>query len=135
MTLEGYTVQEITPWEAASGGKAVGCAATRCMASLRYQGAAGWHTLEVEYFDQMDGVSKYRLWVANQLIDEWAAGDNLPPKREANLLFRRMDGSSSTRRTISGIDLHTGDEIRIEGVPAGGEAAGFDYIEILPELK
>jgi alpha-glucuronidase len=134
MNLEGYTVREITPWEAASGGKAVGCAAAHCTASLRYQGAAGWHTLHVQYFDQNAGVTHFRLWVANQLVDEWTAADRVP-KREPQLAFRRMDSSSSTQRVIPGIALRPGDEIRIEGVPDGGELAGIDYLEILPDAK
>jgi alpha-glucuronidase len=133
MNLEGYTVRDVTPWEGASGGKGIACAAERCTATLRYDGAAGWHTLYVQYFDQSNGTSHFRLWVANQLVDEWAAAVPLLSRREANLAFRRMDGSASTRRVIPGIALHSGDEIRIEGVRAGGETAGLDYIEILPD--
>ena len=43
---------------------------------------------------------------------------------------RRMDSSASTRRTIAGVALRPGDEIRIEGTPDGREQAGLDYIEI-----
>jgi alpha-glucuronidase len=135
MNLEGYTARIVAPLEAGSGGKAIGCEAASCTATMRYQGPAGWHTLQVQYFDQLDGVSHFRLWVANQLVDEWAAAVPLLPKREGTLAFRRMDGSSSTRHAVAGISLRAGDEIRIEGVPAGGETAGLDYIEILPEGK
>ncbi|MBZ5617348.1 MAG: glucosiduronase [Acidobacteriia bacterium] len=127
MNLEGYTVRDVTPWEAASGGKAIACAAARCTATLRYDGAAGWYTLHVRYFDQIDGVSHFRLWVGSQLIDEWAADDRVPA--------RRMDASSSARRIIRGVALRSGDEIRIEGVRDGGETAGIDYIEILPDAN
>ena len=127
MKLDGYTVRDVTPWEAASGGKAIGCPVASCSASLRYEGAAGWHTLHVEYFDQIDGVSHFRLFVANQLVDEWAAADHIPT--------RKMDASSSSRRVIRGIALRSGDEIRIEGIKDGNELAGLDYIEILPEVK
>jgi hypothetical protein len=33
---------------------------------------------------------------------------------------------------ISGIALRGGDEIRIEGMPDGGETAALDYVEIRP---
>jgi alpha-glucuronidase len=122
MTLDGYTVRDVTPWEAASGGKAVACAAAKCTATLRYEGTAGWYTLNVQYFDQIDGVSHFRLWVGSQLVDTWAASDRLPT--------RKIDASSSTRRVIAGIALRPGDEIRIEGIPDGGETAALDYIEI-----
>jgi len=123
MKLEGYTVRDITPAEDASGGKAVGCAVPAgCAATLRYDGAPGWYTLNVEYFDSMDGVSTYRVLVGKQVIDQWKADMLIPT--------RRMDSSSSTRRVIPGIALRPGDEIRIEGVPDRTEAAGLDYVEI-----
>jgi alpha-glucuronidase len=122
MHLNGYRVVDVTPWEAASGGKAIACPAAECSASFRYDGADGKHTLRVEYFDQNNGASHFRLFVANQLVAEWTASDRLPT--------RKMDGTSSTRRSVPGVALHSGDEIRIEGAPDGGEPAGIDYIEV-----
>jgi alpha-glucuronidase len=68
-----------------------------------------------------------RVLVANQVVDEWTAADSLPA--------RKIDGSSSVRRVISGIALRPGDAIRIEGVPDGGDPAALDYIEILPAAR
>jgi alpha-glucuronidase len=124
MTLDGYTIVPVTPWETASGGKAIECPASRCTASFRYQGQPGWHEIRVQYFDQSTGVSHFRLFVGSQLIDQWSASDQLPERRN------KVDSSSSTRRTITGIALRTGDEIRIEGIPDGPEHAALDYIEI-----
>ena len=42
MTLAGYAVQPVTPWEAASGGQVVVCAGERCPAWFRFKGAPGW---------------------------------------------------------------------------------------------
>jgi alpha-glucuronidase len=127
MKLEGYTASDITPWEAASGGKAVVCPAAKCTAGMRYDGAPGWYTLHVQYFDLNGAVSRFRLWVGNQLVDEWSAADHLPA--------RKLDASSSTRRVVPGIALRTGDEIRIEGVPEGRELAALDYVEIVPDQR
>jgi alpha-glucuronidase len=124
MTLDGYAIIPVTPWETASGGKAVECPASRCTASFRYQGQPGWHEIRVQYFDQSTGVSHFRLFVGSQLIDQWLATDQVPERRN------KVDSSSSTRRTITGIALRTGDEIRIEGIPDGQEHAALDYIEI-----
>jgi alpha-glucuronidase len=124
MKLEGYTVRDVTPAEDASGGKAVTCAAAQCAASFGYDGAAGWFTMRVQYFDQNNGSAHYRVWMANQLVDEWTAADRVPSQR--------VDSTSSTRRTISSVALRPGDEIRIEGVPDKGETAAIDYVEILP---
>ena len=127
MALEGYTVRDVVPWEAASGGKAVVCAAAQCAATLRFDGAPGWYTLHVQYFDLPTGVSRFRVLVAKQVVDEWAAADHLPA--------RKIDGSSSVRRVIPGIALRPGDEIRIEGVPDGGDPAALDYIELHPDTR
>ena len=112
--------QDVVPWEAASGGKAVVCAAAQCAATLRFDGAPGWYTLHVQYFDLPAGVSRFRVLVANQVVDEWAAADHLPA--------RKIDASASVRRVIPGIALRPGDEIRIEGVPDGGDPAALDYV-------
>ncbi len=124
MKLEGYAVRDVTPAEDASGGKAITCGAAACTASLSYDGAAGWYTLRVQYFDQNNGSAHYRVRVASQLVDEWTAADRLPSAR--------IDSTSSSRRTISMIALRPGDEIRIEGVPDRGETAAVDYVEIVP---
>lgn len=123
MKLEGYTVTDVNPWEAASGGKAVTCGAAKCAASFQFDGKPGWYALRVEYFDQNNGVSHFRLSVRNQIVDEWAAADDLPS--------RKIDGASSIRREILGIALRPGDEIRIEGIPNSAETAAFDYLEVL----
>ena len=124
MTLEGYVAVDVQPWEAASGGKAVSCPIAQCAASFRYDGAPGWYTLRIQYFDQNNGTARYRLRVGSQLADEWVAGARVPSAK--------IDGSTSTRHTVAGIALRPGDSIRVEGVPDGGETAAFDYIEILP---
>jgi alpha-glucuronidase len=125
MHFDGYQVRDIVPAEDASGSKAVACVAAECSASLQFNGAAGWYTLRVQYFDQANGISHYRLRVAGQVIDEWPADLLLPTTK--------LDSTSSTRRVIRGVALRPGDEIRIEGRPDGGEPAALDYIEIAPE--
>jgi alpha-glucuronidase len=125
MQLAGYHVRDVVPAEDASGGKAVACEAAECSASMKFDGAAGWYTVRVEYFDQRNGASRYRLRVAGELIDEWTADLLLPTSK--------LDSTSSTRRVIHGVALRPGDEVRLEGRPDGGEAAALDYIEIVPE--
>jgi alpha-glucuronidase len=123
MSLSGYTEHAVTPWESASGEKAVECSVASCTATLRYTGQAGWRDLIVQYFDVNNGVSRFRVWIGNQLVSEWRADDRVPT--------RRVDSASSARRVISGVALRPGDEIRIEGMPNGGETAALDYIEIV----
>jgi alpha-glucuronidase len=127
LRLKGYEVQDVTPWEAASGGKAVACAVTLCSASMPFNGAPGRYTIRVEYFDQNNGASRFRLRIGNQVADEWVADDHLPS--------RKMDGGSSKRHSLKGVALRPGDEITIEGTPDGDERAAVDYIEIVPDFR
>jgi alpha-glucuronidase len=124
MELSGYVPVEVTPREGASGGKAVGCPETSqsCAAKMRFNGAPGWYEVDVEYFDQNNGVSKYRVFVGDQLVDEWLADAHLPATQP--------NGDSSARRRIPGVALRPGDELRIEGLSDQGERAPLDYVEI-----
>ena len=124
LALQGYAVKDVTPWESASGGKAIECQAAKCSAALRFKGTPGRYRVRVQYYDQSNGASRFRLKVGNQIVDEWAADGHVPTRQN------KMDGSSSTRRNISAIALRTGDEIRIEATPDGDERAAVDYIEI-----
>jgi alpha-glucuronidase len=124
MQLQGYVPFDVIPSEDASGGKAVECAppAQKCSAAFRFDGAAGKYEMDVEYFDQNNGKSKFRVLVGDRVVDEWAADDRLPSKKP--------NADSSTRRRITSLALRPGDSIRIEGIPNGEERASLDYIEI-----
>jgi alpha-glucuronidase len=123
MQLKGYTSIDVTPWENASGGKGVECLnASVCTASFGFSRGAGIYELDVQYFDQNNGESKFRIFVGGRKVDEWVASDHLPATKPG--------GDSSTRRRIPGLALHPGDEIRIEGIPDGEEHASVDYVEL-----
>jgi alpha-glucuronidase len=129
MTLGGYAPRKVTWWETASGETAVECARAQCSASHRFDGEPGSYTLRVRYFDYPQGTSRFRLSVAGQVVDEWTATGSFPMR------VLEPDGSSSTRRVASGVQLRPGDEIRIEGIPGGPETAALDYLEILPDRR
>jgi alpha-glucuronidase len=126
MALQGYAPVEVTPAEAASGGRAIRCAAAQpsCVAGFRYAGAAGWFDVGVRYFDQSGGVARFTLRVAGQLVDEWRADDDLPSSK--------FDAHTSTRRLLTGVALRPGDEIRVEASADAGDAAALDYVEVTP---
>jgi alpha-glucuronidase len=126
MQLQGYVPFDVVPRETASGGKAVECSppAQKCSARFRFDGAAGKYEIDVEYFDQNNGESKFRVLVGDRVVDEWVADDHLPATKPG--------GDSSTRRRILGLALRPGDNIRIEGVPDGEEHAALDYVEVHP---
>jgi alpha-glucuronidase len=126
MRLQGYAVVDVVPRETASGAKAVECppAAQSCAATFSFQRPAGWYDLGIQYFDQNNGASKFRVLVGDDQVDAWLADDHLPALK--------IGGDSSTRRWITGLALRPGDEIKIEGVPDGQEHAAFDYVELRP---
>jgi alpha-glucuronidase len=128
MELDGYVSKPVIHFETASGETAVRCPQESCAASFRHQGLPGWHTLKVRYFDYAQGLARFRLWVGDQLIDDWVADDTLPTRRT------EPDGTSSTRRMVYGIALRPGDEIRIQGRPDGSEDAALDYVEVHPAM-
>ena len=124
MKLDGYSVEPVTPWEDASGGKGVACQAPlrTCTAQFVYKGAGGWADVAVQYFDLSNGVAQFRVFVNDQAVDEWLANAELPAKIP--------NGDTSTRRTIAGLALRPGDTIRIEGTRGAGDSAALDYVEI-----
>jgi alpha-glucuronidase len=125
MQLDGYSPVDITPWETASGGKAVACdRASGCSAAFTFQGEAGRYDLSAQYFDLNSGTAHFRLYIDGNLVDSWAAGNDFPSDE--------MNGHTSTRHTLGNLALRPGDLIRIEGLPDGGDHAGLDYVEITP---
>ncbi|HEY1801075.1 MAG TPA: alpha-glucuronidase family glycosyl hydrolase [Terriglobales bacterium] len=122
MQLDGYGTVDITPWENASGGKGVECGAPRCTASFKFDRPAGWYEVDVQYFDMPTGEAKFRMYVDDQLVNEWVADNHLPA--------RGLGGDASTRRWVTGLALRPGDTVRIEGVPDGGDHAALDYATI-----
>jgi alpha-glucuronidase len=123
MELHGYVPFNVTPWEAASGGKGIECPAESesCTASFHFTGPPGSYDIDVRYFDQSNGISRFRVYLANQLIAEWSANAQFPATIP--------NADSSTRHRIPGIALKSGDELRIEGRPDGPEHAALDYVE------
>jgi alpha-glucuronidase len=143
--LTGYKVINVTPWEDASGGKAVSCPAVAptqpkaqqehpidvspveapaCSAEWTYNGPPGRYDIAVQYFDLQPGIAHFTLAVNDRQIVSWSANDSLPSKRP--------DGDNSTRFTMRGVELKPGDRLRVDGVPDGSDPAALDYIEVDP---
>jgi alpha-glucuronidase len=129
--LDGYQATKIDPWEAASGRGAAQLAGDVAKGTIRfrYDGQPGEYALRVRYFDEEDGVSKFKLFAAGRQIDEWAANNHLPTPSST------PDAHTSIRRTVPKVALRCGDEIRLEGAADGGERAAVDYFEIVPSSR
>ncbi|MDR0843073.1 MAG: glucosiduronase, partial [Acidobacteriota bacterium] len=143
-----YKTVDIVPPENASNGKGVECRdenvahgldreqgsvfdlrmsevsgkPVECAAEWKFDREAGWFAMDVEYYDQNNGKSRYRVLVNGQEVDAWTA-DNLLPAWKSG-------ADASSRRRIEGVALRPGDLLRIEGVPDGSEPAGLDFIEL-----
>lgn len=128
LSLDGYEVTDITPWEAASGSQAAQLPTSTDEGSIRwvFEGQPGWYDLAVQYFDEEDGVSRFQLFVGDQEVDAWDALDHVPTPSA------KPDSHSSSRRWITGIALRPGDEIRLVGHADDGERAGVDYFILRP---
>jgi alpha-glucuronidase len=123
MQLTGYAPMDVIPWENSSGGKGIECGdAAGCAAWFRFDRDPGWYDMDIEYYDQNNGESKFSLMVNGQIVDNWVADDRLPA--------RKPEGDSSKRRRIRGLALRPGDEIRIQGIPDRMEHAGLDFVAI-----
>jgi len=122
MQLSGYKVVEVTPWENASGGKAVECLSPQgCSARFRFDAFSAGYRLDIQHFDIRNGEAKYRVFVADKLVDEWTANLQLPATK--------IGGDSSMRHRTPTVRISRGDEIRIEGIPDKDDHAGLDFIE------
>jgi alpha-glucuronidase len=122
--LTGYTIINVTPWEDASRGKAVSCAAALCSAEWIWKGAAGRFDIAAQYFDLQGGAARFTFEVNGHTVSNWVADAMLPS--------HQPHGDNSTRHTVSKIDLKPGDVLRIEGTPDATDPAALDYIEITP---
>jgi alpha-glucuronidase len=126
--LTGYKVIDVTPWEDASGGRAVSCIPSAnqqsCSAEWTFTGAAGRYDIFAQYFDLQGGAAKLELQLNDQPVDSWTADAALPSSRP--------NGDNSTRHTVRGIELKPGNLLRVKGTPDKDDPAALDYIEIVP---
>jgi alpha-glucuronidase len=128
MQLTGYASVAVTPWENASGGKAIECSRLEaCSAAIKFEGVSATYRIDVQYFDIKNGEAKYRVFVAGKLVDEWTGNLQLPAPK--------IGGDSSMRHRTPEITINTGDEIRIDGIPDKDDHAALDYIELSSDLR
>jgi alpha-glucuronidase len=141
--LTGYKVIDITPWEDASGGKAVSCdqpqtpeAGTEqkpfCKAEWTWTGEKGLYDIAVQYFDLQPGKAKFSLG-QNGLLSLgsrghlWTADTSLPSSHS--------NGDNSTRHLVRDVWLNSGDAVDIRAIPDGNDRAALDYIEVTPASR
>jgi alpha-glucuronidase len=147
MTAEGFQMQEVTPWETASGGRAMTCQRVEgCSLSTQLTQPEGTYRIAVAYYDMWHGVSRYQLLLNGARIAAWDADDTLPPAQ----FDPHPDGQTATRFTSETVRLKPGDRLELRAVPdlrpelvqhsrPGARTVDFrefapvDYIEIVPD--
>jgi alpha-glucuronidase len=127
MQADGYTTVDVSPWETASGGKAVVCNRPgACTLSSKPGRPAGTYSVGVRYFDLRTGSAQYELLINGKSLAHWTANDTLPPAA----VDPHLDGSTSTLFTVSDVRLKPNDTLTLRGMPNQGEPAPVDYIEV-----
>ncbi|EED13363.1 alpha-glucuronidase [Talaromyces stipitatus ATCC 10500] len=131
MDLTGYAVVPITPFEAASGGKAIITTSNDKPGTAKYTVPfeSGVYNIAVNYYDHLGGTSQYKLFVGGQLIGEWAGDLSKVLLHDFSDL---RDGHSATRITFDTVHVNKGDVIELIGTPDGTELAPIDYVSFLP---
>jgi alpha-glucuronidase len=129
MELQGYRVVDVTPWEDASGGKAISCPddRTQCSATMQFRGPAGWYRIRVQYFDVSPGAAEFKVSVGEQLVKAWWSDADLP--------WKIPNGDTSSREFVGVIALRPGDKIRVDAKPDASDRAAMDYIELAPLIQ
>ncbi len=123
MTLDGYEVVEVEPWEAASGAQAIALTRASGTATLAWA-QEGLFDIAVWHFDPTDGRAEYELRVNRRLIDAWRNSGRFPSTK--------IDGHTKTRRLVHAVELRAGDEITVHGRREGEDRAALDFLEVIP---
>jgi alpha-glucuronidase len=131
MTLDGYTMVNVTPIETASGGKAVTTSSTgrpgTARAKLTFP--AGIYDLAVGYYDIFGGRASWQLFLGDTLVGNWTGNGE---DRFGHAPSTKLDGHTATRITFRGVSVAPGDEVKVVGTPDGNELAPLDYVAVLP---
>ena len=131
MALDGYEVYGVVPFATASNNTAIvtHTNSTRGIAATTVDVPAGIYDLAVNYFDLADGVSRWELYLDDEMVLEWY-GNNGDILGHAPSIY--LDGTTNTRKTIQGVEMKGNEVLKIVGHPGGIEPAPLDYVSILP---
>ena len=86
-------------------------------ANVAFKGKSGAYDLRISYADEKGGQGRMTLFVGGRQVDAWPLD---------------KDCDCWTFRTVKGVALKEGDEIKIVGEADGTEWARLDWIEFIP---
>jgi alpha-glucuronidase len=158
--LTGYKVVDVTPWEDASGGKAVSCVAMASGAETQQGAVTGHDFSRAENEPKKKGAlapERNQTCTADFTYDGQPGNFNIAVQyfdlqsgvakftltingqqpnsdaswsADATLPTSHLHADNSTRHILHNVALKPGDTLRIEGIPDGKDPAALDYIEI-----
>ncbi|KAF7595393.1 hypothetical protein BBP40_006387 [Aspergillus hancockii] len=131
MSLDGYDVYDVGPFEAASKYKAIVTTSnsTTGTAETRLEFPSGTYDLGVNYYDMYGGKSQWTVYINDRVVGRWD-GNNEDVLGHNPSIY--IDGHSATRITFRDVSIRKGDQLKIIGVPDGIEPAPLDYVVLLP---
>ena len=129
MTLKNYRTASANPSIAASGGRAVTTSGGEGTATAKLAFPDGTYDIAVGYFDVSGGKARWEISLNDKKIGEWV-GDN--EDRLFHASSNALDGTTAARITFRGVQVKTGDTLKIVGKPGGNEAAPLDYVAVIP---
>jgi alpha-glucuronidase len=135
MQLDGYVPYDVSPFEAASGTKAV---VTKTNSTVGTVSAVlkdlktGLYDVAVNYYDQAIGNSTWDLYIDRTHVGRW--------KGDLEYILGRapspyIDGQTAARVTFPKVQIKKGSVLKIVGRPDGEEPAPLDYVSIFPHGK
>ncbi|MEL7332386.1 MAG: hypothetical protein AAFN12_09050, partial [Cyanobacteria bacterium J06560_2] len=128
MTLRGYRTESNSDFTFASGNSYASLfekgKAEKGIATTFFTGETGTYDVVIAYFDEDDGVSKFKFKQNGKQTDIWDATNTTGGSGPS--------AQSLVRRTLSGLTIKNGDRIQLVGSEGDGEAARIDYIEFVP---
>ncbi|KAK2760043.1 hypothetical protein FQN54_002779 [Arachnomyces sp. PD_36] len=131
MTLSGYQVVDVEPFETASGYQAIITTSdTAGTAETTLSFPSDTYDIAVGYYDVDGGRAQWEIYLNDELLGEWIGNNEDFLGHEPSTL---LDGHTATRVTFRGVEVEEGDTLKIVGTPDGGEAAPVDYIAVLPQ--
>lgn len=127
MTLTGYKVYTVDPFETASNATAIVTLSnsTTGTAMTELALASGMYDLAINYFDVYGGASNWTVYRNDGPIGQWTGIQDT-----GHIPSIYLDGHSATRVTFRGVHFQTGDVLTIAGEPDGIEPAPLDYIAL-----
>lgn len=132
MTLNGYKVVDVDPFEAASGYRAIVTSSntTAGTATTTVDFESGTYTLAVNYFDVIRGKCSYTAYINDEVVGQWKGNGE---EKLGHWPSEFLDGHSAIRVSFPGVKVTKGDTLRIVGTPDGPEVAPLDYVSFLPD--